>query len=116
MTASRLLTQFRQWPLRIAALLMLVLQVGIVVEPLTDHDGRVPASHVEHRGHRHPKAHNERTCIVCGVRSLQSPSPVVATAPVIRSTRTRVETAYVDVAPARGPPASNSSRAPPVLS
>lgn len=116
MTAARLLTRIRHWPLRIAALLMMVLQVGVVVEPLTDHDGRVPAGHAEQRGHRHQRAHNERTCIVCGVRALQSPSPSVATPPIVRASRARTETAYVDVAPARDPPTANSSRAPPALS
>ena len=116
MARRRFLTTLRHWHLRFAAVLVLVLQVGVVVEPLTDHDGRIPAGHVEHRGHRHAKAHNERTCIVCGVRALQSPSPAVSTPPVVRSARSRIETAYVNVAPARGPPASNSTRAPPALS
>ena len=116
MAHRRFLTALRHWHVRFAAVLVLVLQLGVVVEPLTDHDGRVPASHVEHRGRRHPRAHNERTCIVCAVRALQSPPSAVATPPVVRSTRTRIETAYVNVAPARDPPAANSSRAPPPLS
>lgn len=116
MTHRRFLTALRHWHLRVAAVLVLVLQVGVVIEPLADHDGRVPAGHMEHRGHRHPRAHNERTCIVCGVRALQTPTPAVATPPIMRSRRARVETAYVNVAPARDPPAANSSRAPPPLS
>ena len=116
MARCRFLTALRRWHARFVAVLMLVVQVSVVMEPLTDHDGRVPAGHVEHRGNRHPKAHNEQTCVICAVRALQSPASAVVTPPVLRSTRVRIETAFADVAPARDPPASNSSRAPPALS
>jgi hypothetical protein len=95
---------------------MLVLQVAVGVAPVLDHDGRVPKSHVEQKGGSHPRVHNERTCVVCAVRALQAPAIASDTPPVPHDPRARIETAFTDVSPARAPPASNSSRAPPLLS
>jgi hypothetical protein len=116
MTPRRLLTRLQHWPRRFSALLMLVLQVGVGVSPLLDHDGRVPARHMEQRGNRHPSAHNERTCVVCAVRAVQTPAASSDAVPPIHHRRAVLAVAYVDVAPARDPPAGNSSRAPPILS
>jgi hypothetical protein len=110
------LTRRRAWPLRFAALLILVLQVGVGLTPLIDHDGRVPASHMEQRGNRHPKAHNERTCVICGVRALQSPVVTSEPAPLPILRREIAEIADREQIASRDPPASNASRAPPRLS
>ena len=109
-------THRRAWPLRFAALLILVLQVGVGLTPLIDHDGRVPASHVEQRGNRHPRAHNERTCVICAVRALQAPVVTDDPAPLPTMRREMVEITDREQIASRDAPASNASRAPPRLS
>ena len=116
MAPRRLLPRLHRWSLRFAALLTLVLQVGVGVSPLLDHDGRIPRSHVERHGNRHPRAHNERTCVVCAVRVLQTPTERTHPAAIARQAHQRIETVFADAPASRDPPASNTSRAPPTLS
>jgi hypothetical protein len=116
MRSRPLLLRLRHWPLRFAALLMLVVQAGIGLSPLFDHDGRIAAPHAEQKGNRHPKAHNERTCVVCAVRALQAPAVIDDPAPLPVDRRTPVEIADREQSASRDPPPSNASRAPPRLS
>ena len=116
MAPRRLLPRLHRWSLRLAALLTLVLQVGVGVSPLLDHDGRIPSAHAERHGSRHPRAHNERTCVVCAVRVLQTPTERTHPAPIARQVRKRIETVFAAAPASRDPPASNASRAPPPLS
>ena len=111
-----ILTQLRHWPRRVAALLMVALQMGIGISPLLDHDGRIPARHAEQRGNRHARAHNEQTCVVCAVRALQEPSRRIDPAPIPRVRQSRLEIEVADAPTSRDPPSANSSRAPPPLS
>ena len=116
MSPRPLLHRLRHWPIRFAALVTLLLQVGVGISPLLDHDGRIPASHAEQRGNRHPKAHNERTCVVCAVRALQAPVVTDNPAPLLTHRRPRIAVTERTVVASRDPPASNASRAPPRLS
>jgi hypothetical protein len=104
------------WPRRSLALLMLVLQVGIAIAPLAERDGRRTVTHAEQRGTRHTRAHNEETCALCAVRSLQAHIVRAHPAPTFRDVPRRLEIAYVGVVTSRDPPTVNGSRAPPPLS
>ena len=113
----RLIPRLRRWSRCLAALLTLVLQVGVGAAPLLDHDGRIPASHAEHRGHRHPRQHNERSCVICGVHAMQARTVSTDPAPLPTHGRQSLATTmFTGVPAARDAPASNSSRAPPQLS
>lgn len=116
MRPRNLLLRLRPLTLRFAALLMLVVQGGVAISPLLDHDGRIATPHAEQRGHRHPTAHNERTCVVCAVRALQAPAVIDEPAPLPVQRRTPVEIADRQLSASRDPPPSNASRAPPSLS
>jgi hypothetical protein len=103
----------QSWQRRLAALLMLVLHVGLVVAPLADHPGGGRRAHVEQRGARHAQAHNEETCALCAAGSARATvTPRVETPVVVRDVR-RVRTAYFGRIMARDPPIANTSRAPP---
>ena len=110
------LFRLRHWPRRLAALLMLVVQSGVALAPVLDHDGRIAGPHAEQRGNRHPRQHNERTCVVCAVRALQAPVVRDDPAPLPLESRTPVEFADREESASRDPPPSNASRAPPLLS
>ena len=116
MFGRHLFPRLRSLTRRCAALLMLLLQVGVGISPVLDHDGRIPASHAEGRGSRHPKAHNERTCVVCAVRALQAPVILDTPAPRFTQNRACIDVAEHDVIASRDPPPFNATRAPPRLS
>lgn len=117
MSPRRFLPRLRRWSRCVAALLTLVLQVGVGASPLFDHDGRIPASHAERRGNRHPRQHNESTCVVCAVRALQARAVSTDPVPLPYHRRQPQPTiTLADAPPSRDAPTSNASRAPPHLS
>lgn len=116
MPLVRLPNRAQPWPRRLLALLMLVLQVGVAMSPLVERADRRSAAHAEQRGTRHARTHNEETCAICGVRSLQATVAQAEAPATFRDVPRRIETAYRGVQLSRDPPPSNTSRAPPTLS
>lgn len=116
MKLRHLLRKAIHWQRRSTALLMLVLQVGVALAPLAERGSRQSVTHAEQRGTRHARMHNESTCAICAVRSMQARATTSDQAPPPRDVPQRFAVAIVDVPASRDPPATNTSRAPPRLS
>jgi len=95
---------------------MLLVQVGVAVAPLAERDGRQAVNHAEQRGTRHARMHNESTCAVCSVRSLQASVNATHVTPALAAAPQQMTITFVGVVTARDPPTSNTSRAPPSVS
>lgn len=101
---------------RMSALLMLVLQFGMVLAPMSERDGRRTVTHVEQQGTRHAQLHNESACALCAVRSMQTAVLQAASALTVVVVADRLVSAPSAILTSRDPPPSNASRAPPQLS
>jgi hypothetical protein len=104
------------WQRRVSALLMLVLQLGMVLAPMAEHEGRRTVTHVEQQGTRHAQLHNEATCALCAVRSLQAAVLQVPHVITVAIATERLVSVPATALASRDPPPSNASRAPPRLS
>jgi len=113
MILHSLLRRVPHWQRRSTALLMLLFQVGIALAPLAERDGRQAVNHVEQRGTRHARMHNESTCAVCSVRSLQATVSTTSIARTEHAAPRQMIIVSVYAAAVRDAPASNTSRAPP---
>ena len=106
----------RFWHRRMSALLLLVLQFGMVLAPMSEREGRRTLTHVEQQGTRHAQLHNEATCALCAVRSLQAAVLQAATALSTAVATQSLVSAPRAILTSRDLPPSNASRAPPALS
>ncbi len=116
MTLHRLLRRVAHWQRHSTALLMLLVQVGVAIAPLVERDGRQAVNHAEQRGTRHARMHNESTCAVCSVRSLQASVSATQGTTAVHGAPRHMPIAFVGIVTVRDPPTSNTSRAPPSLS
>ena len=116
MILQSLVRRVTYWQRQSMALLMLLLHVGVALAPLAEREGRHAANHAEQRGTRHARMHNERTCAVCTVRSLQTAVSAAGIAPTVHDAPFQIIIAFVDAVFARPAPTLNSSRAPPSMS
>ena len=105
------------WRRRLTALVLLLTQVGIATSVALELRAEPGMSaHAEQGGATHAGVHNEATCALCAVRSMEAQSgPPTATSTVI-TTQAGPVTRAVITPPTRAGPSSNPSRAPPPFS
>lgn len=99
---------------RSAAAALIALQAVIAVSPVLERRDAVPRdAQVETQGSRHLFAHDESSCAVCAVRTLEADVPPQAAAPIAVATNSLVDP--TDAADVRllEPAPGNHSRAPP---
>ncbi len=106
----------RFWHGRISAVLMLVLQFGMVLAPMSEREGRRTVTHIERQGTRHAQLHDEANCALCAVRSLQVAVLHTASMRSVDVVTERLDSASRTILTSRDPPPANASRAPPRLS
>ena len=101
--------------MRLMAVLMAAVQLGVAVAPILDEDtGRSAVTHIEELGVRQHWAHDAAECAGCAVRHL-TPTPSAPPVFVLELAATTPRFAARAVVPAARPHlASAPSRAPPV--
>ena len=104
------------WRRRLAALVLLVTQVGVATSLVFEAQAETRLSaHAEQDGARHAGLHNESTCVVCAVRSMHAATPQHAAPATVGQVLARPAALTLVTAPQRDGPGSNPSRAPPPL-
>ena len=112
--ASPLLRRVQAWPRRLAALVLLAMQAGVAASALVEFrsESRLSA-HAEQDGTRHSGLHNEATCVLCAVRSLQAAAPLQTAHASAVGAHIGVTAGPTATAPRPESLRANLSRAPP---